>query len=361
MTRRKKAKFDFWQVFGLVLGILIAIAGGCLGYLWQNLRLYEESMPKRVLTQFCYPIIQGGLPRLLALEAAKPAKYESTQERDSFIRALLDGGEMNFTRAPGESGGGRDVYLYRAGKTLLGAVTIEKVETGRFGWWKAVKEELRLPIYGDLRIMVPQGALVTVNGRELFDEDRIRSGLPYPELSRLSQDVIEQPLQDEYLLTGLYRKPEISAQGISGNPLNVNQTTESDGVLVIIIPVAPEEDFSTYEKMALSDALIYSQYLSNDAAFNSLGARMVRGTEIYRNMQLMETDFYTDHETNAFSNEKVHDVRLYSADCLTIDIDYTYTITRLNGRTHPFDTVVRFTYIKVEDQWLIADIILQQE
>ncbi|MCL1849173.1 MAG: hypothetical protein FWF83_05845 [Clostridiales bacterium] len=361
MAASRKKGFDFWQYYGLTVALLIIAIGGGLGYLWQNLALYEKSMPEQVLEVFRYPLIQGGLPRLMVFEAAKPAKYEASQDRDSYIRALLASGEMTYQRAPAESGGGREVYVFKAGGLTLASVTLEKREAGRFGQWEAVKDEVRMPIYGDLRVSAPHGAEVFVNGVSAFGEDKLEAASPYEELKRLPQDLVEAPYQEEYRITGLYREPEVTAIGVMGNPLEALWLDEGEGPSVRFVPYAPEEEYATYEKMALEDKRLYNLYLSNDMEFGALGRRMIRGTEIYRNMQLMETVFYTNHVANETTNERVHNVKLYSPDCLTVDIDYTYTITRANGMTYPFDTVVTFSYYQIEGQWLICDIALQQE
>jgi len=360
-SQSRKKGIDFWQVYGMIIALILMGIGGGLGYLWQNLQLYEASLPERTLEQYWLPLIQGGLPKLMIYEGAKPAKYESSQERDRYIRDYLKTGELTFARAVAESNGESEVYLFKAGGTTLAAVTLEKKDIGRFGRWEAVKEETRMPIYGDLRIVAPQHTAVYANGIGLYSEDKVAEGLPYQELAGLPQDIIEIPLQDAYLITGLYREPEITATGVAGNPLEVIWQEDEEGPFVRAIPNAPEEDIATFEKMALADARVYSNYLSNDVEFVALGRRMVRGTEIYRNMQVMETVFYTDHVANSFSNERVHNIRLYYTDCLIMDIDYVYTITRANGMTYPFDTVVTFAYFKIDDQWLISDITLQQE
>ena len=362
INENKKKGLDFWQVFGLLVGLVFIAIGGGLGYLWQNLGLYESSMPERVLDPFLEPLVQGGLPRILVHEAAKPAKYEAAQDRDAYIRGFLDRGALTYHRAAAESEGDKDVYLYRVGNVTLGAVTLEKRAIGRFGLWEPVKDEVRMPIYGDLRVIAPQGAALAVNGTAIFAEDKTSTLLPYEELSHLPTDLVDTPYQEAYLITGLYQKPVITAVGIAGNPLDVLWLEDEEGVFVRAMPNAPEEDFPDYEKMALEDKRLYSNYLSNDMGFASLGRRIIQGTEIYRNMQLMETVFYTDHVANTITDEKVHNVRLYSPECLTLNIDYTYTITRANGMTYPFETVLTFSYYMMNGQWLICDIAtLQQE
>ena len=240
MIRRRKEKFDFWQIYGMVVGLILIVVGGCLGFLWQNLLLYERSMPEQALAQFTYPLIQGGLPRLMVNEAAKPAKYETSLERDAYIRSLLAVGELVYLRSEDESSGDMAVYLFKAGGATVAAVTLEKIHAGRFGYWEAVDEEIRMPIYGNLQVSVPQGASVTVNGVALFNEDKIMTGIPDEEPGDLPQNLPSQLVRDLYLLKGLYKKPLIEALGLDGKPLEAVWSENGSGPLVMIIPTPIE-------------------------------------------------------------------------------------------------------------------------
>ncbi len=357
----KKGGPDFWQIYGLILGLLLVAVGGGLGYLWRNLTAYEASMPDYVLSQYSSPAIQGGLPKLFAHEAALPGKYESSQVKDKFIRSLLSQGELEYRRSASQSKEGKELYLFKAGQETLAALTLEKVHQGPFGYWQAADVELRLPVYGALRLYVPEGAQVTVNGNPLDEGDRINQGLPYEELQALPQDLIEMPKQSEYLLTGLYNQPVIEAMGPYGNELAVKWQETEEGKAAAIIPLAPPEDLPAIEEMILADIRIYSNYTSRDAAFSSLARRLIRNAKIYKEMQTLETSYYTDHTGFSFSDEKVHYVRLYSPDCLAAHTNYTYTIIRAKGKTHPLDTALTFYYLRVNGQWMIADIAQQKE
>lgn len=357
----KKGGPDFWQIYGLILGLLLVAVGGGLGYLWRNLTAYEASMPDYVLSQYSSPAIQGGLPKLFAHEAALPGKYESSQVKDKFIRSLLSQGELEYRRSASQSKEGKELYLFKAGQETLAVLALEKVHQGPFGYWQAADIELRLPVYGELRLYVPEGTQVTVNGNPLDEGDRINQGLPYEELQALPQDLIEMPKQSEYLLTGLYNQPVIEAMGPYGNELAVKWRETEEGKAAAIIPLAPPEDLPAIEEMILADIRIYSNYTSRDAAFSSLARRLIRNAKIYKEMQTLETIYYTDHTGFSFNDEKVHYVRLYSSDCLAAHTNYIYTIIRANGQTHPLDTALTFYYLRINGQWMIADIAQQKE
>ncbi|MCL2121830.1 MAG: hypothetical protein FWH28_06225 [Clostridiales bacterium] len=241
MTRKRKEKFDFWQIYGIIVGVLIVVIGGSLGYLWQNLVLYEKSVPAYALEQYQYPLVQGGLPKLLVYEAARPAKYETALERDAFIRELLTEGEWRYSRQAGESDEEKAVYLFEAGNTPLAAVTLERIHTGRFGHWEAVLEESRLPIFGDIWVTAPSATAILVNGMEVFAEDRLTEDMllaashqPPPGVGGQAEEVL-------YYLTGLYRKPEITASDATGNALDVVWQEDDGGTLVRITRFAQTE------------------------------------------------------------------------------------------------------------------------
>ncbi len=357
----QKRSVDFWQIYGLLLALCLVAIGGGLGHLWRNLSAYEASMPGHVLDQYISPVIQGGLPKVFAHEAVLPAKYESSQAKDRFFRSLLDQGELKYSRSASQAKEGKELYLFKTDQETLAALTLEKINQGAFGYWQAADIELRLPVYGDLRLYVPEGAQVTVNENELDEADLMNHDVPYEELQGLPQDLLELPKQKEYLLAGLYNQPVIKATGSYGNELAV-EWREIEGIkAAVVIPLAPDQELPAIEEMVWADVRIYSNYVSRDAAFGALARRLLRSAKIYKAMQTLDTIYYTDHASFAFSNEKIRQVRLYSQDCLAASVNYTYTILRANGKTDVFDTVGTFYYLKVNGQWLIADIALQEE
>ena len=377
MIARRKEKFDFWQIYGMVLGLLIIVIGGCLGFLWQNLQLYEHSLPERVLEQYRHPLIQGGLPRIVVYEAAKPAKYESAAEKDSFIRDLLAEGDLTFSCLAEESNADRKVYLCTAGETALATVTLERIHTGRFGHWEAVDEESRMPIYGDIRIIAPQDALVTINGVAVFGEDLDRAGLPYEELAAVSFTGDAVPLQDEYAVRGLYREPLIEAWGIENNVLEmVSQETEG-ALLIRILPNTAEETWPPRQKMGLADAHIFSNVLTGDAEPSALAERMAAGSKTVQDLQAAhviepaqepqaaqtqepqaaQATSYPAHSAVSFSDEAVSSILLYSPDCLSMDIDFTCTLDGEDGEVYACLNAWTIYYQRLGDVWMIVDIL----
>ncbi len=231
---------DFWQIYGVCVALILIVMGAAFGYLWQNLVLYERSSPEKILARYLQPLVSGGLPRLMVTEASIPAKYESITERDSYIREVLASGELSYLREADESGGGRDVFIYMAGDTIIAAVTLEKRQTGRFGFWDPVKVDIRMPIYGDLKVIAPRDCFVSANGIGLYSEDITGDDIPYQDLAGSLEDKAESVSRRTYLLSGLYRKPEISAAGADGAPLSAVLKEDANGPLALVIPSLPE-------------------------------------------------------------------------------------------------------------------------
>jgi len=236
---------DFWLVYGVIVGVILIVIGGILGYLWRNLALYEKSSPDKLLAQYLRPLVTGGLPRLLITEASKPAKYEASTDKDAYIRELLGSGELLYKRAADESDHEHDVYLFKAGEVTIAAVTLVKRPAGRFGFWDPLKIDIRMPEYGDLRVITPVDAVVHVNGIELFEEDIHRDQVEYKDMPRIPEDKAESVIRREYKLLGLYRPPLLEAWLIKGDslesePLDIIWTNDENGPIAIIIPPQPE-------------------------------------------------------------------------------------------------------------------------
>jgi hypothetical protein len=185
-------------------------------------------------------------------EASKPAKYEASADKDAFIRELLGSGELSYARAADESDNDHDVYLFKAGNETLAAVTLIKRRGGPYGFWDPLKIDIRMPVYGDLRVITPAGALTHVNGIELFAEDILKDEVEREDLPLIPEDRAESITRKEYSLQGLYRKPSIEAwwlydESLDSEPLDIVWTNDANGPMAIIIPPQPETADTTSE------------------------------------------------------------------------------------------------------------------
>lgn len=92
---------------------------------------------------------------------------------------------------------------------------------------------------------VPEGAIVTVNGKHVEREYISETKQPYPFLTRFESDLSGMPTSNVYQLTGMFASPEITVT------YNGIELTQEDGVYRL-----PEDMTSTFVVMAPSDAIV---------------------------------------------------------------------------------------------------------
>ncbi|MDR3280854.1 MAG: hypothetical protein LBT23_10110 [Synergistaceae bacterium] len=332
--------------------------GAGLGYLWRILDEYEYSLPDQVLSVYLAPAVEGWLPLLFTKEAATPGLFETPADKAGFIRELLSKDQLVYQRSKGKFGDGREIYLFKSGGETLATMTLQKILSGRFGHWEAANVELHLPIYGDLRVIAPTDALVRINGASPPESSVAEEGLPYPALSNLPPEIGAWPTQREYRISGLYKKPEVLAEGFDGNLLEVKWHEENGENWAAVSPTGAPPEEEKVREMALADAKLYSMYTSRDTTFAALSKRLLRQSHIYASLRNMETIFYTDHTRVAFADGQTSNFRKFSPSCMAIDVDYVYCVYR-DKREYRFPTASTFIYWKTGKGWLIADIILR--
>lgn len=379
-------KVGFWQIYAVAAAVALVIIGAMLGYLWQTLREYEASTQTAALNELTKIFTSGDYEELATRAGIVDNPYEDSGSRQEYFSQILAGGEIQYAKLPKESTAANPVYLAKAGDNPIGAVSLVKSESGRFGRWYAESIEVRLPAWGNVVIRLPGDAELTVNGRVAREADLYAIDLPYAELANLP-DSAGAPKQKEYRITGLFQQPEIRITAADGSELAVaideaadsaagagetSGGTEGSGAAANAEPEAgaaehlaaavlpePAGDLEKLEKMAVDDAKTYSLYLTSDYKFGTFAKRMIKGSTIYKNMQIMETVFYTNHYDVKFSDEKAENIRAYSEDIFAVDVDYTYTVFRANQKQYPFHTRLTFYYVKDGGDWKIGDILIR--
>lgn len=386
----KAGRPGFWQIYGITVALILVVIGGVLGYLWLTLRDYEASTQNAALEELKELFTSGDYEELALRAGLAENPYESTGVREEYLRQILAGGEVSYYKITKESTSQSPVYLAQAGEQPIAEVRLIQVKEGRFGRWQPESIEMRLPVWGNVTVRLPQEAELKINGQPARDRELSARDVPYAELANLP-DSVEKPRQKEYRLTGLFVQPELTITAADGRELEVSLTELSaqeltfefeeereagqeqdaeketsfetadvrEHLAAAVLP-PPEGDAGELEEMAINDARIYSLYLTSDYSFTSLARRMIRGSESYKNMQIMETLFYTNHYDVQFSNETTGNLRSFSPDIFSIDVDYTYTVFRAGGqREYPFDTHVTFYYVKDGADWKIGDILIR--
>ncbi len=358
----------FWKIYLAVVISVLVIIGASLAYLWHVMNLYEQSTPAYAMQALENVYSKDEYIILAQNSEIEDSAYESNDVRSKLFQSRLQGGELKSTRF---SQGGSDteqMYQVKAGDEIIGSFSLVFVDEGMFGYWRIEKPKITPKMWGNLTVTIPQNANLTVNGVPVQSSDITQENLPY-ELLRNLPDDITKPGQKCYEIKNLMAQPTLSVTDEHGNVLetlieqkdvhaqSVQQEQASLNSYVGIVNLSVERDNSQELKdMALRDSENYSRFLSNDNKFSQISPRLMYGSQIYRDLSIMETMFYTPHTRVSFTEPVADNIIYYNDDIFSIDTNYIYTVYRGEDRPYIFDTSLTLVYVKYNDNWRIGDI-----
>ncbi len=358
----------FWRIYIIiVLVFLVAIAAG-LVYLWNAMDEYEKSTPEYALAAVDAVFSAEQYDSLAENAKIENSVYESNQSRSDLLQDRLDAGQLQTARIAGEGTATQHVYQVKNEEHVIGSFNLVYKDEGMFGYWQIENPQISPLLWGEVTVRLPSTYQLNINGVPAGEEIISQVDVPYDELMKLSDDIVK-PSQTEYVISNLYAQPSLSVVNELGDEAEMSVLEEAPWTVAFsqdaeeqaqyyALPQLPQpaEDIAALQAMAIADAENYSRFLSDDNSFTQLAARLMPGSDIYKEMSMMETMFYTPHTSVSFTDEKTNNIVRYSDDIFGIDVDYLYTVFRGQHRPYLFDTKVTFIYVRWDGGWRIGDI-----
>ncbi len=359
---------NFWKIYlAVVITAIILICAGLI-YLWQVMNYYEQSTPTYAI-QSLESVYNKDQYVLLAQNAGIEENiYESNDVRSELFHAQLSGGKLKSKRLAKGSTDTEQNYQVKVGDEIIGSFKLVFVDEGMFGHWKVTHPKIAPKMWGNLSVTIPSSAQLSVNGVRCDSADIVQTDIPFELLEKLPDD-IATPGQTRYEITNLMAEPTVNVTDENGNALNVSiatvsaqqaDTQQDENALntyTAAVDLSKEsENAEDLKAMALSDAENYSRFLSNDNKFSQIAPRLLGGSQIYSDLSIMETMFYTPHTRVSFTEPVADNIIHYNDSIFSIDANYIYTVYRGEDRPYVFDTNITLVYVKYNDNWRIADI-----
>ncbi len=367
--KSKNAKVsNFWKIYlTVVITVIVLICIG-LAYLWHVMGLYEQSTPAYAM-QSIESVYNKDQYVLLAQNAGiEDNIYESNDARSELFHTQLSSGELKSKRLAKGSTDTEQNYQVKAGDEVIGSFKLVFVDEGMFGHWQITHPQITPKMWGNLTITIPASAQLSVNGIPCESSAITQTDIPFELLEKLPDDIVT-PVQTRYEIRNLMAAPTVNVTDENGNALNVSITNESvqmasaqqdetalDTYTAKVDLSHKGENAEDLKAMALSDAENYSRFLSNDNKFSQIAPRLLGGSQIYADLSIMETMFYTPHTRVSFTEPVADNIIHYTDNIFSIDANYNYTVYRGEDRPYVFDTNITLVYVKHNDIWRIADI-----
>ncbi len=338
-------KKHWFKLVLLALALICAVAvWAVLDRLWVSMEQFEANSEIGAVTEYFNRFAAGDYDTATDTSGFV---FDEKNTREDYIRYLKDtfGSDFSDLRFAGRDGEVEGEKLYRiyAGNKAMGSVRLIPV-TGQARNWKVVSEVTYAPSF---TVVAP--SFVTVKAGDLVQPPNAAEAVVHEDFKGLAEH-ITVPTKVSYTVEGYLYAPEIS--GVVGDA--VCAVTETEDGYELTVPVA-ESDRTVYENAIVDFSKLYARYISEDATFNSLKTKMLKGTAFYESVRTFYNGWYTTHSGYEFRNLTVSDVIRADDNTFAGTVRFDYVVFR--GKTeHVYPSAYRLSFVLSDGQWLLGDL-----
>ena len=358
-ARRKKKsilKSRFYRVYFAV--VAVALVSIVILLIWLNgvVRDYETAQPIHAAGEVAALFEEGDYDRLYALDTSAPEIADdvdgyvdtlnevtddgeitwreafSTDPNEHKYVVLLDGEKLaTFTLVPGGTTTGHGNTLWQLGSVTTNISTQQIVA-------EPAPELAEAPY----RVSAPGGYAVSVDGRTLTEADALGAGTPI-----LPEDFLPSglaaPAMIEYAFYSDSESPVVTATDAAGNAVQVQKS----GDTAWTVPLAENEAL----KAQFSDAIIklaerVAKYTVKDLSRSAILGNVASDSPAETIIKKFSNEWAPPHKTATVTDAKVSDFYVWSDDCFTCHVEFTFTLRTRRGNDYVYPTSYTFCVVK---------------
>lgn len=360
MRMKKKWKFKLFLLIYSILWCIGIIIG--LNLLWDFLDDYENSMPVHVMEENLPMFGEEECETLLHMDGLiEPSKFETKEMIKNIYINSIHGKSISFEKKAGEYSDEHPVYLIKADQDDLAVVTLKKRKgKSHFGFtrWEFGTVSNFMSASHEVIISVPSNASISLNGIPVGDEYIVSKDNGVETLDHVIGLAGEIPFMVTYRISGLYEsqiEPEV--KGFDGTLLTA--VAKEDGSLVCDFS-SPQVLISESTPRILAWIETYGRYITNDGEFEELEPYLLKGSPAYQSLKSVVTDWFTDHDSVEYKNQKAENFKSYNETCFSCEVSFDQIIHR-NGEEYVYSSNLLLIFIKDNGQWLLSDMSIQAE
>lgn len=236
----------FWITWAVIVGVTAVIWTGVLILLTAVLREYESVQPKYCAEQvfrehFAFDDDDRGMPAdaekiSRALDGAKMPEISGYEDENAVFERIaqtMSSGEVRYLEAI-SSDDNEKVYVVTVGETQIGTFSLVRGGEptkllGLFGWVPDKVSVTLEPTRG-VSIYAPKKSVVTVNGVELGENERVGDEVVVENAEYFPEDDADARVMVNYYVEGLFLCPEVKvrAPGIDGEEYQTDYDDENE-------------------------------------------------------------------------------------------------------------------------------------
>lgn len=355
----KERKFPwFWCIYALV--VVIAVVGihiflrGLTGILYE----YEQSQPihyaEAVFNENFAPF---DAEKYLKKFEDELFKFETRENVAAYLLEKTEGKEFSFYSV--SSGKGSYKYSVKADNVKIASFTLyeEKAEGERFPTYTADDFEIYFATNESVEVVVPMGATVSINGKQLSKEHIAEDNIADKSNEHMPEGVAGR-FYTRYELEGLVCEPELSVVDEAGSEV-VMQLADKTYVPVVVYDPQLKADYSAYVLAALENYATYIQgrYSQSTVTLGSVIRYFDPSSEPYQYVKNVSNRYVNSYDSYEFRDELAEEFVAYDENTFSCRVSFAQVL-HLAGAEDYIDTIDYTLFLRrVGDRYLIYDMI----
>ncbi len=360
---KKKKKSGAWFIVGMFLYAIVFLGAAFYGlkFLWGYLEAYEASRPANTITAYMDQLTKEHI--VDQCQEVFANVDHNIQSEEACRQLLLD--EMKqgirYAKKSKECTDTRQVYVIKAGTTVVGQFAIEANEPDEFGFttWELVEESFDMSyITGTTKsITVPDRCTVTVNGVKLDESYIIEDNIPYEQIKEYYEDY-ELPHKVTYQAGPLLGDFEMVVTDIDGTVLTIDDTFDSEPYY-FNVTAQETEDLDAFTKLFLEKYIDFTGSNKNTRhkTYNALIEHVVAGSDLAQRLKdAIEGLQFGQSKGDEIVSIDTH-LRIRLGEKYLVDMTYEVDTTGREGVVRTA-TNARILMVKTENGFMTESIIL---
>lgn len=310
-----KGLIAYFSAAVLIIGILVVVA-------WRFAEIREASRAEQYIESYiAEKDIEGWRQQLrLNLPNTYPDYEDASKLAYDILSPALELGEITYLRKMTPSAEGYPVYELFSDGIPFASLIMRDTSIGLFsmGQWEVVRIEFDIGYFDNVdfpeyRIILPEGAELTVNGIAIDPSMKEKYSVAYPAVS-VAEEAHDVAPCDIYIFNDVYFLPELSAT-LAGESLEIAQIGE--GEFFFYYPESATHSISVTVPVGVdayvSGILLTEKWASRTEIDGELGALDDGGTETLPRLSVWTVDnLFGEVEVDAKIGET--DVALLSSE-----------------------------------------------
>lgn len=357
-NKSKNSKFSKLSRFkkGMIIYIGVAFVLLVIGFIWfySFIASYEKSMPANKMKDVQMYFTEEEIENFLSDYVTEENCFDSVDTVINEFKNLIAGKEITY-REDSSYRESEPVYLILADNEPVAKITMAK-EDSKIGFDRWGIEYIYVTDYFpeaiNATISAPEGTIVKVNGKTVTEQYVTQeNGIPEI-LAGVEEYLDEIPSTTIYEINGLLEEPEVTAEDLDGNQLEVFAGEGSYSVGY----GADSEFIASVEDRIDTVIESYGLYFINKSS--TLNNYLLPDSQLAEDISLTVTGFYLNSKVTgySFSSREISNIVRYSENCFTCDIYYKLDMTFVSDAYHDDNQYANATwvFIKENGKWYLS-------